>query len=110
MTPVIIFTQLSSHEEAELISMTLVKEKLAACVHVFPKGKSTYMWQGSLCVSEEYHMQIKTVFSQFTPVSNVIRSLCSYDVPEIVLVKIDMGDEEYLRWLSLESASETTQD
>ncbi|QXE26796.1 divalent-cation tolerance protein CutA [Chlamydia buteonis] len=110
MTPIIILTQLPSQEEAELIAHTLVTQKLAACVHVFPKGKSTYIWRGQLYVSEEYHMQIKTLSSRFPVVSKTIRSLCSYDVPEIIFIKIDDGNAEYLQWLSLETAPQTSQE
>ncbi|BAE80927.1 periplasmic divalent cation tolerance protein CutA1 [Chlamydia felis Fe/C-56] len=110
MTPVIIFTQLPSQEEAETISHTLVTRELAACVHVFPKGKSTYIWECKLCVSEEYQMQIKTTLEQFSAVSELIQSLCSYDVPEIILVKIDDGSEEYLKWLSLETGPQMSQE
>lgn len=100
MTPIIIFTQLPSQEEADCISHALVTQKLAACVHVFPKGNSTYMWEGKLYISEEYHMHIKTISSRFSEVSAIIQSLCSYDVPEILLVKVDDGNPQYLQWLS----------
>ncbi|MEF9519709.1 divalent-cation tolerance protein CutA [Chlamydia crocodili] len=110
MTPIIIFTQLSSQEEAENISNTLVIQKLAACVHIFQKGKSTYMWQGKLCVSEEYQMQIKTTSARFSAISAIIQSLCSYDVPEIIFVKIDDGNEKYLQWLSPETAPQMPQE
>ncbi|ASD30932.1 divalent-cation tolerance protein CutA [Chlamydia abortus] len=110
MTPILILTQLPSEEEAELIAHTLITQKLAACVHVFPKGKSTYLWEGQLYISEEYHMQIKTLSSRFSEVSKTIRSLCSYDVPEIIFIKIDGGNPEYLQWLSLETAPQTSQE
>lgn len=106
--PALIFAQVPSKKEAELIATTLVTQKLAACVHIFPQGQSIYMWEGELQFSPEYHLQIKTLCAQFLPISQVIRSLCSYQVPEILLVKITSGNEEYLHWLSLESSSKTS--
>ncbi|ANG65926.1 divalent-cation tolerance protein CutA [Chlamydia gallinacea] len=108
MMPALIFTQVPSKEEAELIATTLVTQKLAACVHIFPQGQSIYTWNGELQFSSEYHLQIKTLCVQFSPISRVIRSLCSYQVPEILLVKITSGSEEYLHWLSSESSSKTS--
>ncbi|WP_375793908.1 divalent-cation tolerance protein CutA [Chlamydia sp. 12-01] len=110
MTPIIIFTQLPSQEEADRISHTLVTQKLAACIHVFPKGKSTYMWEGKLYISEEYQMQIKTRSTQFSAVSEIIQSQCSYDIPEIISVRIDDGNDRYLQWLSLETAPQMPQE
>ncbi|EPP37023.1 divalent-cation tolerance protein CutA [Chlamydia psittaci 10_743_SC13] len=97
-----------SEQEAEHIATTLITQKLAACVHIFPQGKSIYTWDGVLQSSLEHHLQIKTLCSQFIPVSQVIHSLCSYEVPEILLIEITSCDKEYLHWLSSASSPKTT--
>lgn len=45
--------------EAEKIASTLVEEKLAACVNVFPI-KSIYRWKGEIQREKEVAMLVKT--------------------------------------------------
>ena len=51
---IVAFITAGSREEADKISKGLVEEKLAFCVNSVPGIKSTYFWEGKLCVDDEF--------------------------------------------------------
>lgn len=99
MQPVLVLSQLSSKKEAVMLAELLVLEHLAACVHIFPKGESLYIWEGQLTSHEEYLVQIKTLKKHFASITMKIQQTCSYSCPEVLLVPIEKGNPEYLQWL-----------
>lgn len=96
---IIIFITASSDEEAGKIAKTLVTEKLVACVNIIPGIRSTYWWEGSVCQEEEVLLLAKTVHSHFPAVMNRVKSLHSYEVPEIISLPIAEGSSDYVRWI-----------
>ena len=97
--PIIIFSTASSRQEAQRIARTLVEENLAACVQIVPGVESVYFWQGKLRDEPEWLLIIKSRALLFEKAAGRIRSLHSYDVPEIVSVSIALGSDDYLRWM-----------
>ncbi|NMP31769.1 divalent-cation tolerance protein CutA [Thalassotalea sp. M1531] len=85
---------------AEEIAKVLVSEQLAACVNIMPGVTSIYQWQGKIEQDEEVMLLIKTSANLFGKLSNKIKQLHSYDVPEIVALDIQQGDEGYLDWIT----------
>jgi len=85
--------------EAEKISKKLVSEKLAACVSSVPGAKSVYRWAGKIQRTNEVMLLAKTSKKKLGPLINRIRQLHSYDVPEILALKVERGLPEYLRWV-----------
>ena len=90
-----------SEEEGAAIASTVVSEQLAACVKVFPVT-STYRWQGTVQCDREWQLIIKTQRDCFQSLESRIRTLHSYDVPEIVAMPIVQGSHPYLSWLEQE--------
>ena len=89
----------SSEEEAGKIAKTLVAEKLAACVNIIPGVRSTYWWEGKVCHEDEVMLIAKTMSDLFPAVMNRVKSLHSYEVPEIISFPIAEGFPDYLRWI-----------
>jgi periplasmic divalent cation tolerance protein len=102
---IIIFITASSSEEAENIAKLLVEEKLVACVNIIPQIKSIYWWEGKICTDEEVMLIAKTKQSLFTAVMDRVKSLHSYEVPEIISFPISEGSPEYLNWIVKVTAS-----
>lgn len=98
MKAIIVQTTCSSKKEAKKIAKILVEEKLAACVHL-SKIESIYMWENKLCVDKEVRLNIKTKKENFKKIQRKIKENHSYDLPEIIEIKITNGSLEYLQFI-----------
>ncbi len=87
-------------EEAVNIAKTLVEEKLAGCINIIRNVRSIYFWQGKIEDDSEVLMIVKTKADLFDKLSERVKSLHSYTLPEIIGIKIKKGSEDYLKWLS----------
>jgi periplasmic divalent cation tolerance protein len=96
----IVFTTTGSDAEARTIARALVERRLAACVHIVPGVCSVFRWEGRVCEESERQVWIKTTASRVDAVSAAIGELHSYDVPELVVVAIEGGSDDYLAWLA----------
>jgi len=93
-----VMTTCGTPEEADHIAAALVEWKLAACVQKV-RISSTYMWEGRVHHDDEVLLLIKSSTDRVPAVSDTIRSLHSYDLPEIIEVPITGGDPDYLEWI-----------
>ncbi len=98
--PVIILSTASS-ENAKAIAGVLIRKRLAACVNM-TSVLSYYHWNGEFCEDCETLMVIKTMDSQKNGVMDAIRSLHTYELPEMVVIPITGGFPPYLTWLKEE--------
>ncbi len=94
----IVLVTANSVEQAEAIAQTLVEEKLVACVNILPVT-SIYTWQGEICRDAEWQLIMKTNLDKFTELAARIKSLHSYDIPEIIALPIIQGATNYLNWI-----------
>lgn len=97
---IIIFITASSEEEAQKIAIALVNEKLVACVNIIPGIRSIYWWEDKVCQEDEVMLIAKSTQSLFPSIMNRVKSLHSYQVPEIISFPISEGLPEYLNWIS----------
>ena len=88
-----------SKEEASRIAQALVEERLAACVNIVGPIESVYRWQGKVESAPEFLMLVKTVSAKSEAVIRRIRELHSYELPEAIVVNIEGGSDEYLKWI-----------
>lgn len=95
----LVLTTAGSEEQAVQIARGLVEQRLAACVNVASLGCSIYRWKGKIEEEEEKLLIVKTSSSLFERVREAIRSMHSYDVPEVLAIPIGDGDPDYLHWL-----------
>src|SRR6058998_3502126 len=96
---IIVFTTVGSEEQGNSISEELVQRNLAACVSVVPGIKSFYRWKGKIWQDEERLLIIKTTREAFGAVRRTIKSLHSYELPELLAVPVEMGDDAVLDWI-----------
>jgi periplasmic divalent cation tolerance protein len=101
---VIVLVTTRNSEEAAKIATALVEEKLAACCNIVDQIRSVYFWDGKVCDESESLIVIKTKHSNFKKLEKRIRSLHSYDVPEIVALPVVQTSRAYWKWVKKNSA------
>ncbi|MBC7114114.1 MAG: periplasmic divalent cation tolerance protein [Archaeoglobi archaeon] len=94
----IVYITSGSREEAERIAEVLVREKLVACVNIF-EITSFFEWKGDLEKCREYAMICKTVEERFEEIEKRVRELHSYELPCIIMWRLDRGHEEFMKWI-----------
>ena len=92
-------TTCASRKEADRIAGAAVSERLAACAQVQGPISSTFRWQGKIETSVEWYCHLKTTVARLTELETRIKSLHSYEVPEIIALPILGGSTAYLRWI-----------
>ena len=95
----IVLTTVKNRAEAKKISEALISEKLAACVNRLPSVSSVYRWRGKVERSSEVMLIIKTSSKNLDKLMARIKELHSYEVPEILALKVDRSLPQYLRWI-----------
>jgi periplasmic divalent cation tolerance protein len=96
---VLVLTTAGSEAEARKIANQLVERRLAACVNIVPRIQSVYRWEGKIETADEYLLIIKTTKARSTDVQATIRELHSYDLPECIVIAMEEGSAEYLKWI-----------
>ena len=86
-------------EKAHELAKKIVEEKVAACVNVIPNLMSYYWWNGEIQKDAEILLMIKTLDDAFEKLKEVIINNHPYEVPEIVALPINKGNESYLSWI-----------
>ncbi|MGQ9720365.1 MAG: divalent-cation tolerance protein CutA [Candidatus Jordarchaeum sp.] len=102
---IIVFVTAANSSEAKSIAFELLSSKLAACVNIVPMIKSIYWWQGKIEEGEESLLIIKSEEDFLEKIVGKVKSIHSYEVPEIIAIRVIGGSKEYLNWIKLMLAS-----
>lgn len=84
--------------EARTLADTLVSEKLVACVNIVDVD-SVFRWEGKTEAEKEALLVMKTVTAGINNLTERIRQVHSYDVPEVIALPVTGGMEAYLNWV-----------
>ena len=96
---IVVLVTASNKKEATRIAQGLVKNKLAACVNIIGKIESLFWWQGKASRAKEALLMVKSQKKMLPKIIKLVRSLHSYDCPEIIALPIIGGDKNYLDWI-----------
>jgi len=96
---IVVLVTSSSEEEAHKVAELLLAKRKAACVNIVPGVDSSFWWQGKLDSTRESLLIIKTRASLLTEIIGLVKSVHSYEVPEIIALPIIGGNEDYLKWI-----------
>ena len=97
---IVIFITAKDKKEATKIARGLLEAKLIACANIIDRVQSLFWWQGKIDSSKEVLLILKTKKSLFKKIVAQVKSLHSYQTPEIIALAIVRGSEDYLNWIS----------
>jgi periplasmic divalent cation tolerance protein len=98
-----VITTTDSQEEAAKLARAAVEKRAAACAQVVGPITSTYWWKGEIEMASEWQVLFKLPASRYGELQEAIRSVHSYDVPEIIATPIVGGNPAYLEWVTAET-------
>jgi periplasmic divalent cation tolerance protein len=100
---IVVFTTVSSSDDANRISRALVEQRLAACVQIDGPITSCYRWKDAIETAAEWRLTIKTREALYGQLEQAIRKLHTYEQPEIVALPFTAGSAGYLHWIDQET-------
>ena len=100
---VAIYSTMGNIEVAKKIAHSLVKEKLVACVNIIPKIESVYRWQEKIEEDSECVLIAKTTDKNVDKTIQRIKELHHYDLPDIIVLPIIGGLNEYINYVKDET-------
>ncbi len=107
MEPIITITTTTDDREAlEAIGRELLTERLVACMQIVGPIRSFYWWKGQMEDTSEWLGIMKTRKSLYMRVEARIKSLHSYEVPEIVAVEASNILPTYHDWVLHETSKD----
>lgn len=95
---ILILSNCRDDNEADYIIEALFQEKLVACVQT-NKIHSHYYWQGKIMHDTEVRLLIKTKKALFKECEQLIRTMHSYELPEIIEIPITDGSQQFFDWV-----------
>ncbi|HWS54522.1 MAG TPA: divalent-cation tolerance protein CutA [Pyrinomonadaceae bacterium] len=97
---IVVMMTAGSQEEAARLAEMLVGAHLAACVQIMPQMESVYRWKGAVHRAPEFLLLAKTTAACFDELEREVRSLHTYDTPEIVALPVTHVSAPYFEWLT----------
>jgi len=104
--PIVVLLTAPNGEEAARIAEQLVGAHLAACVQILPEIRSVYRWKGEIARENEVLLLAKTTRARFSELEQAVRSIHSYETPEIIALAVTAASDPYLTWLISELQSD----
>jgi len=101
---ILIYSTIDNLANAKKLAREMVSLQIVACVNIIPKIESTYRWEGKIENDEEVVIIAKTTDKNVKKTIKRIKSLHSYDLPDIIVLPIIGGLKEYLDYITDETA------
>lgn len=99
-----VLTTVPTRDAAHAIADALLNARLAACVQIVGPIESRYWWQGKIETAQEWQCLAKSRLNLYARLEEAIRRQHPYEVPEIIVTRIETGNAAYLDWLQRELA------
>jgi len=99
MSYVMVVMTTANREGAVKIVRQLLQERLIACGNIVGPVSSLFWWKEKVEEAEEFLVFMKSREELFEELSERVRKLHSYEVPEVLALSIFRGSPSYLEWL-----------
>jgi periplasmic divalent cation tolerance protein len=98
-----VITTTDGAEAAGDLGRAIVEARLGACVQIVGPIRSIYRWEGGIQNDQEWQCWVKTSTDRVDVLTDYIKKNHSYDMPEVVVLPIVGGSDEYLSWVADET-------
>jgi periplasmic divalent cation tolerance protein len=99
MDYIIVLVTTPTLKEATHIATSLVEKRIAACTNIVSNIQSVFRWKGRIEKEKEHLLIIKSRKMLLEKLVKTVKSMHSYEVPEIVAIQIIDGNKDFLNWL-----------
>lgn len=86
------------------MSDALLDGRLAACVQIVGPVESRFWWQGAKETATEWLCLAKSRTALVDGVVEAVKSVHTYEVPEVIATPIVGGSADYLAWVVAETS------
>ncbi|MCH8023043.1 MAG: divalent-cation tolerance protein CutA [Thaumarchaeota archaeon] len=90
--------------EGKKLARYCVERRLAACANIISNGDSIYWWKGEIEEANEDIVLFKTKTSMVKDLIASVKEIHSYETPEIIALRIDDADKDYVAWIEKETS------
>ncbi|MEV1146606.1 divalent-cation tolerance protein CutA [Micromonospora sp. NPDC049799] len=95
----VVTTVVDARSVADVLAAAAVAGRLAACAQVGGTVDSTYWWRSNVETSSEWEVRFKTAPDRVTALMEQIRASHPYEVPEILVTRVESGNPDYTAWV-----------
>ncbi|MFF3857179.1 divalent-cation tolerance protein CutA [Micromonospora sp. NPDC002575] len=95
----VVTTVVDSRSVADVLAAAAVAGRLAACAQVGGQVDSTYWWRSAVETTTEWSVLFKTAPDRVPALVDHIRLSHPYEVPEVLVTRVDSGNPEYTAWV-----------
>lgn len=96
---VIVASTTDSESAARALAGDAIAANLGACAQIVGPITSVFRWEGEVQTEPEWRVEIKTAADRVVALTERIKAVHSYDMPEVIATPINGGSAEYLNWL-----------
>lgn len=96
---IVILITTKDKSEAKAISDKLLQSKLIACANIVEGVNSVFWWQGKIDAAQEVLLVLKSRRDHFDEIIKTVKSIHSYETPEIIALPIVAGNPDYMKWI-----------
>jgi periplasmic divalent cation tolerance protein len=94
----LVYVATADSAEAERLGREAVERRLAACASDWPI-RSRYWWKGRIEPAAEHALLLKTSGKKLGALLRFLARAHSYEVPDILEIKVPRAHEPYIQWL-----------
>ena len=99
MECIVVLITAGSTEEGEKIASALIEQHAVACVNIVPSIKSLFFWGDKTAQEPEVLLIAKSRRALLDKIIEQVKTIHSYQVPEVIALPVIGGSEEYLTWV-----------
>lgn len=99
---IVVLITTGSLDEAHNLSKLLLDQRTVACVNIVPRVDSLFWWEDKIDSAQESLLIAKTREPLLDKIIELVKSIHSYDVPEVIALPVIGGSADYLNWIDSE--------